>query len=77
MQSVCHPKHSNKSYFRGPWLLTPPEIPGTGNRFFYRQELMLSTLQETNPIVAIVGRCAVLEMSEYTNSKCHGISDRS
>lgn len=60
---------SNKSYFRGPWLLTPPEIPGTGNRFFYRQELMLSTLQETNPIVAIVGRCAVLEMAEYATSK--------
>lgn len=61
--------HSGKSYFRGPWLLTPPEIPGIGNRLFYRQELMLSTVQETNPLVAIVGRCMVLELNEYSTSK--------
>lgn len=60
---------SGKSFFRGPWLLTPPEVPGTSNRFYYRQELMLSTVQETNPIVGIVGRCAVLDLPEYTSCK--------
>uniref|UniRef100_A0A6E8VEF4 Polybromo-1 n=1 Tax=Anopheles coluzzii TaxID=1518534 RepID=A0A6E8VEF4_ANOCL len=54
-----------KVLFRGPWLLTPPEVPGTVNRLFYRQEVLLSTIQETTSAVAIVGRCAVLDQSEY------------
>uniref|UniRef100_W4VRH5 Putative chromatin remodeling complex rsc subunit rsc1/polybromo n=1 Tax=Corethrella appendiculata TaxID=1370023 RepID=W4VRH5_9DIPT len=54
-----------KSFFRGPWLLTPLEVPGTINRLFYRQEILLSTVQETTPTVGIVGRCAVLEFHEY------------
>lgn len=54
-------------------MLTPPEVPGTGSRFFYRQELMLSTVQETSPLVAVVGRCAVLEYSEYTTGN-HKVS---
>uniref|UniRef100_A0A182PR37 Polybromo-1 n=1 Tax=Anopheles epiroticus TaxID=199890 RepID=A0A182PR37_9DIPT len=54
-----------KIMFRGPWLLTPPEVPGTISRLFYRQEVLLSTIQETTSAVAIVGRCAVLDQSEY------------
>ncbi|XP_052893042.1 protein polybromo-1 [Anopheles moucheti] len=54
-----------KILFRGPWLLTPPEVPGTISRLFYRQEVLLSTIQETTSAVAIVGRCAVLDQSEY------------
>lgn len=61
--------YSGKTFFRGPWLLTPPEVPGTSSRFFYRQELMLSTVQETSPMVAVVGRCAVLDHAEYSTSK--------
>lgn len=59
---------SGKSYLRGPWFLTPPEVPGSGNRFFYRQELMMSTVRESSPIIAVVGRCAVLDYTEYTTS---------
>lgn len=40
-----------KSYFRGPWFMTPVEVPGTSARSFYRQELMLSTVQDTSPMV--------------------------
>lgn len=58
-----------KSFFRGPWLLTPPEVSGASNRLYYRQEVMLSTVQETSPIIAIIGRCAVLEYIEYTSSR--------
>lgn len=29
---------------------------------------MLSTMQETNPLVAIVGRCMVLELNDYCTS---------
>lgn len=56
-----------KSFFRGPWLLTPSELPATAlaNRMQYRQEVFLSTVQETTPTVGIVGRCHVLEYFEY------------
>ncbi|KAL1401559.1 hypothetical protein pipiens_020017 [Culex pipiens pipiens] len=64
IQSIWETK-DNKSFFRGPWLLTPPEVPGTISKLFYRQEMLLSTVQETTPTVAIVGRCAVLEHHEY------------
>ncbi|XP_055539824.1 protein polybromo-1 isoform X1 [Wyeomyia smithii] len=64
IQSLWETK-DGKAFFRGPWLLTPPEVPGTISRLFYRQEVLLSTVQETTPTVAIVGRCAVLEQPEY------------
>lgn len=47
----------------------PPEVPGTANRFFYRQELMQSTSVDTSPIIAIVGRCSVLDFRDYTLRK--------
>nr|XP_029731908.1 protein polybromo-1-like isoform X3 [Aedes albopictus] len=68
IQSIWETK-DGKSFFRGPWLLTPPEVPGTISRLFYRQEVMLSTVQETTPTVAIVGRCAVLEQHEYVTRR--------
>lgn len=60
-----------KSFFRGPWLLTPPELPTslTANRLQYRQEVFLSTVQETTPTVGIVGKCCVLEVDEYTTRR--------
>ncbi|XP_058446489.1 protein polybromo-1 isoform X2 [Malaya genurostris] len=64
IQSLWETK-DGKSFFRGPWLLTPPEVPGTISRLFYRQEVLLSTIQESTPTVAIVGRCAVQEHHEY------------
>lgn len=56
---------SGKAYFRGPWLVTPPEIPHSPNRMFYKQEVFLSTLEDTNPLVGIVGKCAVLDYNDY------------
>ncbi|XP_055608504.1 protein polybromo-1 isoform X2 [Uranotaenia lowii] len=64
IQSIWETK-DGKSFFRGPWLLTPPEVPGTISRLFYRQEVLLSSVHETTPTVAIVGRCAVQEYHEY------------
>lgn len=58
-----------KSFFRGPWLLLPSELPASLllNRTQFRQEVFLSTVQETTPTIAIVGRCCVLDYNEYTN----------
>lgn len=60
---------TGKSYFQGPWLLAPNEISLPQNKTFYQQELFLSTVQEINPIIAIVGRCAVLEQNEYSSCR--------
>ncbi|OAD52774.1 Protein polybromo-1 [Eufriesea mexicana] len=54
-----------KCYFKGPWLLIPAEVPHTPTKLFYKQELFLSTVDGTHPIVAIVGKCAVLDYGEY------------
>ncbi|XP_063981856.1 protein polybromo-1 isoform X1 [Diachasmimorpha longicaudata] len=58
-----------KGYFKGPWLLTPPEIPHAPTKLFYKQELFLSVNECTHPIVAIVGKCAVLDYGEYICSR--------
>lgn len=60
---------SGKCYFKGPWLLMPVEVPHAPNKLFYKQELFLSTVDGTHPIVAIVGKCAVLDYGEYICSE--------
>lgn len=47
----------------------PTEIPHTPTKLFYKQELFLSTVDGTHPIVAIVGKCAVLDYGEYICSE--------
>ncbi|XP_033610687.1 protein polybromo-1 isoform X6 [Cryptotermes secundus] len=56
-------------FFRGPWLVTPPEIPHAPTRLFYKQEVFLSTLEDTNTVDSIVGKCAVLEHGEYISCR--------
>ena len=61
--------YSGKCYSRGPWILAPTEITHAPTKLFYKQELFLSTVEATHPIVAIVGKCAVLDYGEYICSK--------
>ncbi|KAJ8960513.1 hypothetical protein NQ318_013797 [Aromia moschata] len=61
-----------KCYFRGPWFITPADIPYSPlspGRLYYRQEVFLSSLEDTNPIVSIIGKCAVLEYNDYISSR--------
>jgi protein polybromo-1 len=60
-----------KSFFRGPWLLAPSELPASLliNRMQYRQEVFLSTVQELTPTVGILGRCCVMEYYDYTTRR--------
>ncbi|EDW84391.1 uncharacterized protein Dwil_GK13168 [Drosophila willistoni] len=62
-------EQNGKSYFRGPWLLPPSETAPTLGKQFFRQELLLSTVEEISPVVGIVGRCAVLEYAEFISSR--------
>lgn len=56
---------SGKCYFRGPWFIKPYDIPNTKNKLFYKQEIFLSSLEDTHPIVSIIGKCTVLEYNDY------------
>ncbi|KAG5885887.1 hypothetical protein JTB14_019148 [Gonioctena quinquepunctata] len=54
-----------KCYFRGPWFISPLEIPYSPGRMFYKQEVFLSSLEDANPIVSIIGKCSVLELNDF------------
>ncbi|KAK9878876.1 hypothetical protein WA026_003705 [Henosepilachna vigintioctopunctata] len=58
-----------KCYFRGPWFVTPTEIPHSPTKVFYKQEVFLSSMEDTHPIVGIVGKCAVLEYNDYISCR--------
>ncbi|XP_064554339.1 protein polybromo-1 [Drosophila montana] len=60
---------NGKSYFKGPWLLSPSETTPALGKQFYRQELLLSTVEDMSPVIGIVGRCAVLEYAEFISSR--------
>merc|ERR1719150_1053027 len=53
------------AYFHGPWFVTPKETPHPANQMFYTREAFISTIQDTNPLLSIVGRCCVLEVSDF------------
>lgn len=58
-----------EGFFHGPWLVLPSVIPYTPSRTFYKQEVFLSSLEDTNPLSNIVGKSAVLEHSEYISCR--------
>lgn len=60
---------SGKCYFRGPWFICPSEVPNPTNKLYYRNEVLLSTEEDVNPIVSIIGKCAVLDYNDYVSRK--------
>lgn len=57
------------AYFHGPWFVTPKETPLAATHAFFKQEALLSTISDSNPLLSIVGKCCVLETKEYTVSR--------
>ncbi|XP_026728953.1 protein polybromo-1-like isoform X6 [Trichoplusia ni] len=55
----------NKCYFRGPFLIFPSEVANIINKPFYKQEVLLTTIHDTSPLVGIVGKCSVLDYDDY------------
>ena len=53
------------AYFHGPWFVTPAEIPAQLGRSYYKAEAFLSSISDSNPLLSVVGKCAVLDMAEY------------
>ncbi|XP_040576787.2 protein polybromo-1 isoform X2 [Lepeophtheirus salmonis] len=57
------------AYFHGPWFVTPSETPQNPSQSFYKQEVFLSTISDTNPLLSAVGKCTVFEVTDYTTRR--------
>ena len=60
---------SDDPWFKG--FLRPEEVSHLPTRMFLHKELFISNIQDTNPIRSIIGKCAVLFVSDY----CKGSVD--
>ncbi|XP_064474413.1 protein polybromo-1-like isoform X2 [Ornithodoros turicata] len=63
-------------FYHGPWFVTPSEIQHQPSRTFYRQEVFLSSIEDTNPLLSIVGRCSVLDYKDYTTCRLTEINEQ-
>ncbi|CAG2166349.1 unnamed protein product [Oppiella nova] len=52
-------------FFHGPWFVQQPELPPLLYKSFYLQEVFLSSIEDTNPLLSICERCAVIEYKDY------------
>ena len=61
----------NMAYFHGPWFVTQggDELVHLTTTPFYQKEAFISTIQDTNPLLSIVGRCCVLEVQDYRSMR--------
>ena len=60
------------TYFHGPWFTSLGEVSPTcipPGRTFYKQEIFQSSIEDTNPLLSICGRCCVLDVEEYIRRK--------
>lgn len=57
------------AYFHGPWFVTPKETSLAATHSFFKQEALLSTISDSNPLLSIVGKSCVLETKDYTASR--------
>ena len=55
-------------WFSGPWFVRPDEVEHVPTKMFYRNEVFMSSIQDTNPMRSVIGRCAVLVPKDFV--KC-------
>ncbi|XP_071960980.1 protein polybromo-1-like isoform X2 [Antedon mediterranea] len=56
-------------WFHGPWFVHPSETEHPPTRMFYKNEVFLSSIEDTNPMRSISGKCAVLGYKDYTSCR--------
>ncbi|XP_050414822.1 protein polybromo-1 isoform X3 [Patella vulgata] len=62
-------------YFSGPWFVRPEEIQHSPTRLFYKREVFLSSIDDTNPMQSIIAKCSVLHIKEYCSSRITEVSE--
>ena len=61
--------YSGSAFFHGPWFVHPIEVEHSPTRLFYKREVFRSSIEDTNPMLSIQGKCAVLVHKDYCNSR--------
>ncbi|XP_077995606.1 protein polybromo-1-like [Glandiceps talaboti] len=56
-------------WFHGPWYVHPSETEHPPTRMFYKNEVFLSSIEDTNPMRSISGKCAVLAFKDYLSCR--------
>ncbi|XP_035230777.1 protein polybromo-1-like isoform X3 [Stegodyphus dumicola] len=64
------------AFYHGPWFVTPQEVQHPPTRLFFRQEVFLSSIEDTNPLLSVIGRCAVLEYKDYCTKRPTEITEQ-
>ncbi|KAG8184625.1 hypothetical protein JTE90_022674 [Oedothorax gibbosus] len=57
------------AYYHGPWFVTPQEVQHPPTRLFFKQEVFLSSIEDTNPLLSVIGHCSVLEFKDYCTKR--------
>ncbi|EEB13504.1 predicted protein [Pediculus humanus corporis] len=63
-------------FIKGPWFLRPQEIFYIPGRTFYKQEMFLGCLEDVHSIQNVVGRCCVMEHTEYISCRPTEIEEK-
>ncbi|XP_067123626.1 protein polybromo-1 isoform X3 [Centruroides vittatus] len=64
------------AFFHGPWFITPQEVHHPPTRLFYKQEVFLSSIEDTNPLLSVIARCAVLDLKDYITRRVTEIPEQ-
>ncbi|XP_022095945.1 protein polybromo-1-like isoform X3 [Acanthaster planci] len=56
-------------WFNGPWFVRPSETVHPPTRLFYKNEVFLSSIEDTNPMRSICGKCHVMLYKDYISSR--------
>lgn len=63
-------------FFHGPWFVQQAELPPNTVGSFYPQEVFLSSIEDTNPLLSICERCSVLEFLDYAKKRSTEIDEK-
>ncbi|XP_014669856.1 PREDICTED: protein polybromo-1-like [Priapulus caudatus] len=67
---------SGDPYFHGPWFIHPAEVDHEPTKMFYKREVFLSSVEDTNPMLSITGKCCVLSYRDYTTLRPTEVSEQ-
>ena len=60
---------SDNPFFTGPWILKPKQTQHPPTQLFYKKEVIMSTTIDTNPMRSIIGKCHVMPLKDYCESR--------
>ena len=63
-------------WFHGPWFVRPMEVEHPPSRIFYKQEVLMSSIHDTNPMRSILSLCSVLDVPTYMRGRMTHVPEK-